>query len=63
MEAYSSKTDALTIKKIMTRERQNYTELKNKVGGRRLEKCKRGRLPIDEYKLICNELVHDPTYK
>ena len=60
---YSVKTDALTIKKddvAKTLKLLKVDEEKHKIGGWRLEKSKRVRLPTDEYKLNYNELVNVP---
>ena len=57
------KTDALTIKKddvAKTLKLLKVDEEKHKIGGWRLEKSKRVRLPTDEYKLKYNELVNVP---
>ena len=63
---YSVKTDALTIKtddvaravKLLKVE-----EEKHKIGGWRVEKSKRVRLPTDDYKLKYNQLVDVPQLK
>ena len=63
---YSVKTDALTIKtddvaravKLLKVE-----EEKHKIGGWRVEKSKRVRLPTDDYKLKYNELVDVPQLR
>ena len=60
---YSVKTDALTIKKddvARTVKLLKVEEEKHKIGGWRLEKSKRVRLPTDDYKLKYNELVDVP---
>ena len=63
---YSVKTDALTIKKddvARTVKLLKVEEGKHKIGGWRLEKSKRVRLPTDDYKLKYNELVVVPQPK
>ena len=63
---YSVKTDALTIKKsdvARTVKLLKVEEEKHKIGGWRLEKSKRVRLPTDDYKLKYNELVDVPQLK
>ena len=60
IDVYSVKTDALTIKKddvARTVKLLKVEEEKHKIGGWRLEKSKRVRLPTDDYKLKYNELV------
>ena len=63
---YSVKTDALTIKKddvARTVKLLKVEEEKHKIGGWRVEKSKRVRLPTDDYKLKYNELVDVPQPK
>ena len=63
---YSVKTDALTIKKddvARTVKLLKVEEEKHKIGGWRVEKSKRVRLPSDDYKLKYNELVDVPQPK
>ena len=63
IDVYSVKTDALTIKKddvAKTLKLLKVEEEKHKIGGWRLEKSKRVRLPTDDYKLKYNELVNVP---
>ena len=63
---YSVKTDALTIKKgdvARTVKLLKVEKGKHKIGGWRLEKSKRVRLPTDDYKLKYNELVVVPQPK
>ena len=63
---YSVKTDALTIKKddvARVVKLLKVEEEKHKIGGLRVEKSKRVRLPTDDYKLKYNELVDMPQLK
>ena len=60
---YSVKTDALTIKKddvARVVKLLKVEEEKHKIGGWRVEKSKRVRLPTDDYKLKYNQLVDVP---
>ena len=66
IDVYSVKTDALTIKKddvARTVKLLKIEEEKHGIGGWRLEKSKRVRLPTDDYKLRYNELVDVPQPK
>ena len=66
VDVYSVKTDALTIKKddvAKTLKLLKVEEEKHKIGGWRLEKSKRVRLPTDDYKLKYNVLVDVPQLK
>ena len=63
---YSVKTDALTIKKddvARAVKLLKVEEEKHKIGGWRVEKSKRVRLPTDDYKLKYNQLVDVPQLK
>ena len=63
---YSVKTDALTIKKddvARVVKLLKVEEEKHKIGGWRVEKSKRVRLPTDDYKLKYNQLVDVPQLK
>ena len=66
VDVYSVKTDALTIKKddvAKTLKLLKVEEEKHKIGGWRVEKSKRVRLPTDDYKLKYNELVDVPQLR
>ena len=63
IDVYSVKTDALTIKKddvAKTLKLLKVEEEKHNIGGWRVEKSKRVRLPTDDYKLKYNELIDVP---
>ena len=66
IDVHSVKTDALTIKKddvARTVKLLKIEEEKHRIGGWRLEKSKRVRLPTGDYKLRYNELVDVPQPK